>query len=865
MFLARFLIRNLKGYRHLVAIAIVLTLAEVGADIFSAFPLKFILDKLVNHRDPSFPGADTLLGLFSRFGEPGGTIVFSITLIIVLGLLSAAFKYFQLFLVAFIAKNLTVRLSKRLFDRLQRLSMSWHGKQKAGDLVQRITGIMADLEKFVADGMVDLVTGVLTIVGVIVVMLVTSFQFTLLSIIIVPILIAIVFFYTRKIRITTKEEKRAEGEVSGLATEAMEKVMEIKAFTLEGFMYDLFKDLANRRSAYGARVGRLQAQFSPFVDIALIAGTAIIVGVGAYAAADPDHAHQLGLLTIPANAVTFGTLTVFLAYLAKLYQPIRDLAKLTTLASSASSTAERIEDVLKQEPEDLTVPPHYKPPRIKGTIIYENVHFCYDFNKPDHMLTERDMVLKGVSLDIPAGKTVALVGLSGSGKTTLTNLLPRFYEIRQNSGVIKIDGVDVCEYPLVVLRQNIGIVSQKPILFEGTIRENIKIGRPEASDADMEKAAELACIHETIEKKLGGYDRKITGRDLSGGQTQRIAIARAILRNAPIVIMDEPTAALDAEAEAEVMSALEGLVQRRTVIMITHRLSTVGKVDEIIVLGDGSIVEQGTFRQLIEKEGAFAHLWKAQHPPIIDPEASKSIIKSHEGSKSFIRTGFASSQPLSPKAHVVIWVDGRIIGTYQLDKEVLTVGRITGSDVQVLSQHVSRLHATILWKNGVWIIKDASSLNGLRYNGNLVDERALMDGDRISLAPSVLLEYEEERVSPSPAPSPQVQPKVQVPPQLLPKAQVVIEVDGSVVATRQLDKEKLSVGRLQANNIHISSRYVSAVHATILWEHGAWSIQDEDSANGLTYQGKKVKRHTFANGDRISLGPTVALRYEKFP
>jgi len=743
LFLVHFLYRNLKGYRHLIVIAIALTLAEVGADIFSAFPLKFILDKLVNHRDPSFPGADILLSLFSRFGQPGGIIIFSITLIIVLGLLSAAFKYLQLYLVAFIAKNLTAMLSKGLFDRLKRLSMSWHSQQRAGDLVQRITGIMSDLEKFVADGMVDLVTGVLTIFGVIVVMLVTSFQFTLLSIIILPILMVIVFSYTKKIRATTREEKRAEGEVSGLATEAMEKIVEIKAFTLEEFMYVLFRGRAIRRSEYGEHAGRLQAQFSPLVDLTLVVGTVIIVGIGAYAAADPEHAHSLWLLTIPANTVTIGTLMVFLVYLAKLYQPIRDVAKLTTLASSASSAAERIEYVLKQAPEDLALPSHYQQPAIEGSITYENVYFCYDLHKPDHLLTERDLVLKGVTLHIPAGQKVALVGLSGSGKTTLTNLLPRFYEIRQHSGKIKIDGVDVLKYPLAVLRQNIGIVPQKPILFEGTIRENIKIGRPEVSDAEMKQAAELACIHDTIEKKLGGYDRMITGKDLSGGQTQRIAIARAILRNAPIIIMDEPTAALDAEAEAEVMRALEGLAEQRTVIMITHRLSTVGNVDKIVVLGDGKIIEQGTFRHLMEKDGVFAQLWKAQHPPVLDPEASKSIIVEREKSKSFIHSGFVSSHKLSPKAHVSVWIDQKMTRAYQLDKEVLTVGRIAASDVQVLSKHVSRLHATILWKKGTWVIKDASSLNGLRYNGHLFDERTLVDGDRISLGPRVVLQYEQ--------------------------------------------------------------------------------------------------------------------------
>jgi len=273
------------------------------------------------------------------------------------------------------------------------------------------------------------------------------------------------------------------------------------------------------------------------------------------------------------------------------------------------------------------------------------VYFSYTHSGP--------FILKGINLHIPVGQKVALVGLSGSGKTTLTNLLLRFYEIPQWWGAVKIDGVNINDYPLSVLRSNISIVMQDSILFDATIRDNIKIGCPGATDAEMFKAAEQACIHETIMKRSGGYDAKIInqGKNLSGGQRQRIAIARAILRDTPIIIMDEPTAALDVEAEAEVMRALDSLAEGRTVLMITHRLSTVGKVDQIVVLKDGRITEQGSYKELKKQGGIFVNLLKVQNACDIDDEVGQS----------FILADFERPNTSSLEAELVMKLDDKVI------------------------------------------------------------------------------------------------------------------------------------------------------------------------------------------------------------
>ncbi len=831
--LFKFLFRNLKGYRLLVLIAILVTILQVGCDIGTAFPLKFIPSKVANAgNDPSctFPFLNPILDKFDipLFDpslqldksqppvQPGitqcpispsdpnpqlitshhsvnGVIVFSILMLIVFGTLSALLAYLDLYLAAFIGQNLTARLRNQLFEHLQRLSLDWHGKQKKGDLVQRVTGNIADIEKFVTDGLVDLLGAILTLLSVTAVMVFISQQYTLIALAIAPALFMIVLGYTKSIKAAAKKAAKATGQVADVATEDINALTVIKVFTREEKEALRFGGYVEKNRAAGMRAGSLQAQFTPLVTFLVILGTATVLGVGGFVAA--GNAFSIGFFTIPPSTVDIGTLVLFLIFLKLLYQPMRDLSKLATLASAAGSGAERIQEVLDQAPEVIeSQAPYHGPTRLRGEITFDYVVFGY---------TPENPVLKGINLHIPQGKRVALVGLSGGGKTTLVKLIPRFYEIQQGS--VRIDGVDNRMYPLKILRQNVSMVLQDSVLFEGSIRENIAIGKPGASEQEIIEAAKKANIHESILKDLGGYDRLVReqGKDLSGGQRQRMAIARAILRDAPILILDEPTAALDVESEAEVMHALDKLIVGRTVLMISHRLSTLGNVEEIIVLKDGRIAEQGNFKELKRRGGVFAQLLEEQNRYNLEKAGDQSMIRSafvplpdvydqrQVQPPRWAPAGPASPAPavpqnrpypaapfpmVAPAAHlvgrqdgnggqqiqpawgnnaqaaaypanarIVIEVDGKVIGERLLNKPVLTVGRLSGNDVQVPSQRVSRLHAKIRAENGMWWIEDADSLDGLIYQGRRVDRLALTNGDRIYVSPTAVLQFKTTR------------------------------------------------------------------------------------------------------------------------
>src|SRR5579863_5731779 len=536
--LFKFLFRNLKGYRLLVVLAIVITILQVGTDIAAAFPLKFIPSKVQNAgNDPSciFPFLNPILDKFDiplfdpalaplAPGQPNqlpgvtpcpispsatnltpvfthhstnGVIVFSILMLIVFGSLSALLAYMDLYIAAHIAQNLTARLRNQLFEHLQRLSLDWHGKQKKGDLVQRVTGNIADIEKFVTDGLVDLLSGILTLAGVAVVMIVLSPAFTFISLAIAPALFLIVLIYTRLIKAESRKAAKAAGQVADVATEDINALTVIKVFTREEREALRFGGYVDKNRKAGLKATGLQAQFAPIAELLVILGTAIVLGVGGYVAADKTLI--FGPLAIGAGTIDIGTLVLFLTFLKMLYQPMRDLSKLSNLASSAGSGAERIQEVLDQAPEVIdNQAAYYGPQQLRGEITFDNVIFGYTKDKP---------VLQGITLHIAAGRKIALVGLSGRGKTTLVKLIPRFYELEQNGGSVRIDGVDNRMYPLRVLRQNISMVLQDSVLFEGTIRDNIAVGKPGASDQEIIEAAKKADIHSMILSTLGGYDR----------------------------------------------------------------------------------------------------------------------------------------------------------------------------------------------------------------------------------------------------------------------------------------------------------------------------------------------------------------------
>jgi ATP-binding cassette, subfamily B, bacterial len=844
--LVTFLFRNMKGLRALVVLAAIITVLQVSCDIAAAFPLKFIPSKVQNPgNDPAclfpflnpieswfdIPQIDPTLQPDPHFAPgfpveaqcpinpndprgrivlvrhtPLGVIVFSLLLLIIFGLLSALLAFVDLYLAAYIGQLLTARLRNQLFDHLQRLSLIWHGKQQKGDLVQRVTGNVADIEKLVTDGLVDLLAGVLTLVGVVTVMLFLSVPYTLLALAMGPALFLMVMVYTKNIKAAARKAAKATGQVGHVATEDINALILIKVFTREKLEARRFGAYVDKNKLARLRAGWLQAQFTPLVTLLVILGTATIIGVGGYVAS--GYAFNIGPLSIDAYSVDVGTLILFLTFLKLLYQPMRDLSKLATLASTAASGAERIQEVLDQSPEvkgPLPSSPYSGPQRFQGEITFENVVMGYLPELP---------VLKGIDLQISPGKRIGLVGLSGGGKTTLVSLIPRFYDIEQ--GTITIDGVDIRQYPLDVLRNNVSMVLQDSLLFEGTIAENIAFGRPGAPIEDIVEAAKKAQIHETIASLPDGYDTFVSeqGKNFSGGQRQRLSIARAILRDAPILILDEPTTSLDVEAEIEVLKALHTLMAGRTVLTISHRLSTLGQVDEIVMLSEGRIAEQGMFHELKRRGGLFAALLEEQNRYNLDHREDDSMIRPafatleadpeqvnnatipylpaisvakeaplNDGDSSHTQSGQVLTPTLSrhvsapskedtdkydggdpggeatlkvfipsykakthrerQEGHISVERDGKVTRVYQLNKPIFTIGRFPTSDIHIASPHVSRSHAILRWRNGAWVIEDVESLNGLICQGQRVDQLALIDGDRIYLDPSVVLEYRE--------------------------------------------------------------------------------------------------------------------------
>ncbi len=922
-FLFRFLYRHLKGLLRLVLVAILVSLADVGVEILAAYPLKYIPAKIQSCQNAPDAIWSGIVRFFDRFGQPItsckgathphtvlGVILFSVALLIAATLLDAGLGYLQLFLAAFLGQHLTARLRKTLFQQIQRLSLDWHGKQKKGDIVQRVTGNITVIEKFITDGLVDLLTGALTIVGVAVAMFMNSVPYSALCIVIVPALAIVVFSYTSSIKAATKKTAKANAEVADIAVEDVGAITVIKAFDMVERETARFNRYVDKTRKAGMRAGGLQAQFTPLVTVLVGIGTAIIVGIGAYVASGETFTF---IVTIPGASITIGTVILFIMLLSKLLQPMKDLSKLMNIGASASAGAERIQDILDQSPEVVeTSAPYYGPKTLKGEIAFENVTFGY---------TPEKLILRGINLHIPAGKKVALVGLSGGGKTTLVKLIPRFYDV--SGGQVKLDGKDTREYPLSVLRQNVGMVLQESVLFEGTVLENLKIGRPNATMDEIISATTEAHIHDVIMSWPDGYGTLVRnqGKNFSGGQRQRLAIARALVSDAHILVLDEPTASLDVEAELEVMKALEKLVVGRTVLMISHRLSTLGKVDEVIVLKDGQIVEQGNYKDLKSRSnGVFADLLGKQKQYDADYAGGSIIVPQAEiarmiqqqqtpgfhdqpafGREAAFANGHSNGKAAMRKAKVVVEVDGKATGEFELNKAEMRAGRLPANDVYIPSSRVSRLHARIRWANGAWSIEDLQSLNGLNYQGSLTEHHTFAQGDRVYLAPGVKLIYWEEvpqsapvvagaYTPPTPMPAPPAPsnaqpvfstpplPNVQplpsqsrpvapaLPPTVIPqpfKARVTVEIDQKVFGVFALEKDMLTVGRQKDNDVQIASQLVSSHHAMLILRENQWIIIDRNSRNGLTLQGAKVDNYRLNNGDCIYLAPQVKLRFEQ--
>ena len=436
-----------------------------------------------------------------------------------------------------------------------------------------------------------MLVSVMTLVGMIGVMFYLNWRFTLIALAVMPVLFLVVYRYTRRIKKASRAVRKQEGELLSVVQEVLTSIRVVKAFAREDYEQTRFEheSLANVEAGLQAR--SVKAKLAPVVQVIVAIGTCLVLGYGAR--------------LVLAGQLTVGELIMFLMYLGNMYKPMRDLSKMTDTVSKAMVGYERVQEVLDIESQVRDAPGARPAPTFTGQIAFSKVSFNYGADKP---------ILKDVSFTIAPGQVAAIVGPSGAGKTTIVSLIPRFYD--PTSGQVLIQGADIRRYQLKSLRDQMSFVLQDTLLFRATIWENIAYGKPGAPAREIRRAAELANAHEFIDAMPDGYDTMVgeRGVTLSGGQRQRIAIARAVIRNTPILILDEPTSGLDALSEQAVMEALDRLMKGRTSVVIAHRLGTVRHADVIFVMKDCELAEQGTHEALMALNGVYAEMNRLQTP-----------------------------------------------------------------------------------------------------------------------------------------------------------------------------------------------------------------------------------------------------------
>lgn len=572
-----------------LTVALVAVLGETLTDILEPWPVKIIVDNVLQSKQ--LPGA---LGeiVTSLFGRNQYAIVnFAVAAVAVIAVIGAVSSYFEKYLTTSVSQWVGHDLRRTLYHHIHRLSLAEHDESRTGDMITRVTSDIEVVQDFISSALLGMLVSLMTLLGMIGVMFYLNWRFTLISLSIAPVLFFVVYRYTRRIKKATRAVRKKEGDLLSIVQEVLTSIRVVKAFAREDYEEQRFESESLANVEAGLQARSIKAKLTPVVEVIVAVGTCLVLGYGA----------RLAL----AGEMSAGVLIVFLLYLGKMYKPMRELSKMTDTVSKAVVGYERIQEVLEIESRVLDLPGARPAPRFKGQIEFDKVSFKYGDDR---------LVLKEMSFKIEAGQIAAIVGPSGTGKSTLVSLIPRFYD--PISGVVRIDGTDVRRYRLKSLRDQISFVLQDTLLFRATIWQNIAYGKPDASSSEIRRAAELANAREFIEEMPDGYDTMVgeRGVNLSGGQRQRIAIARAVIRNNPILILDEPTSGLDAASEQAVIQALERLMEGRTSVVIAHDLGTIRHADVILVIQDSELVEQGTHEALLAKNGVYAELYKIQTP-----------------------------------------------------------------------------------------------------------------------------------------------------------------------------------------------------------------------------------------------------------
>jgi ABC-type multidrug transport system fused ATPase/permease subunit len=579
--------RLLRPYRGWLAIILFATALETAMSLAGPWPLKIVLDNVIEGR-PEPLWLTHLAGWL-----PGDHLMrnaaFAGVATVLIAAIGALASYLDNYYTESVGQWVANDLRVAVYDHLEHLALAYYDKHQTGTLLSTITDDIDTIQDFASSSTLGIVVDLLTIAGMLGLMFWLRWDFALIAVGVAPFLLLFVVRFRRSVKKATREVRRRESDLVEVVQQGLESIRVVNAFGRQELEQAHLLEASQATVQAALKARRVKSLLSPVVAVTVSFCTAFVLWRGA------------GLAL--TSAMSVGSLTVFLSYLSKFFKPVQDLAKMSGAIAQAAVGVERVRGILDIDMSIPERPDAREPGRLEGAIEFDRVAFAYDEAHP---------VLKDVSFSIAAGQFVGIVGTTGSGKSTVVSLIPRFYD--PSWGRILIDGVDIRDFKLQAMRDQIGFVLQDTVLFRGTVRSNIAYGRPGASEREIFEAAKLANAHDFILRMPQGYDTQVgeRGLTLSGGERQRIGIARTIIRNSPILILDEPTASLDSESEKIVIEALERAMKGRTVITIAHRLSTIRDADKILVLKDGLVHEEGSHDQLVALGGLYAQLYRTQ-------------------------------------------------------------------------------------------------------------------------------------------------------------------------------------------------------------------------------------------------------------
>ncbi|MGB7553006.1 MAG: ABC transporter ATP-binding protein [Candidatus Korobacteraceae bacterium] len=583
------LIRELiRPYRGTLLIILLAMMVETAMSLAAPWPLKVIIDNVVgSHKLPHW--LDQMVRPMLEGGGKLQVAGLAALAVVIIALLGALASYVDNYYTESVGQWVANDLRLRTYHHLQRLSLGYYDTHQTGTLLSTITTDIQTIQGFASSSTLNIFVDLLTIVSMLGLMFWLNWDFTMIAVGVTPFLLFFVSRFKKAVKKATHEVRKEQSQIVAVVQQGLESMQVVKAFGRQDLEEQNLAEVSHATVNAALAARRVKSMLSPIVAVTVALCTGVVLWRGAH--------------LILVSAMTVGALTVYLSYLNKFFKPVKDLATTTNAIAQAAVGVDRIRAILDT---DDIIPERsdaIEPAAIKGEIVFEHVAFAYAVDAP---------VLKDVSFTIKPGQMVGVVGPTGSGKSTVVSLIPRFYD--STAGVVKIDGRDVRDYKIQPLRDQIGYVLQDTVLFRGTIRDNIAFGSPKASKEEIEQAAKLANADEFISRMPKGYDTMVgdRGLTLSGGQRQRIGIARVMVRNSPILLLDEPTAALDSESERSVIEALERLMKGRTVVTIAHRLSTIRDADLIIVVSGGVVAESGNHDKLMARNGIYADLHRTQ-------------------------------------------------------------------------------------------------------------------------------------------------------------------------------------------------------------------------------------------------------------